>query len=246
MKMNKSAGARGCAGIIKNLMKKYMVILPMSAMTLFVALPKEACAQTAVLEVIKAGVKKVIKAVDLKVQRLQNETIWLQNAQKVLENQLSKLKLTEIADWTQKQKELYGKYYNELWEIKTAITYYKRFKDLVETQAAIVDEYKWAWNLLKQDKHFRPEELEYMEKVYSGILDQSVKNLDQLLLVVNSFKTQMTDAKRLEIISETANKMDDIYSDLKQFNTQNSRLSIQRSGSLEETVKLKEIYGILD
>ena len=246
MKQNNSTGARSCIGIIKKTMKRYMVILPMSAMTLFVALPQQASAQIAVLEVIKAGVKKVIKAVDLKVQRLQNETIWLQNAQKVLENQLSKLKLTEIADWTRKQKELYGNYYNELWEIKTAITYYKRFKDLTEKQIAIVDEYKWVWNLLKQDKHFTPEELDYMEKVYSGILDQSVKNLDQLLLVVNSFKTQMTDAKRLEIINETANNMDNIYSDLKQFNIQNSRLSIQRSRSLEETTKLKEIYGIFD
>jgi hypothetical protein len=242
----KSAGAFRCIGIIKKLMKKYMVILPMSAMTLFVALPQEASAQIAVLEVIKAGVKKVIKAVDLKVQRLQNETIWLQNAQKVLENQLSKLKLTEIADWTQKQKDLYSNYYNELWEIKTTIAYYKRFKDLTEKQVAIVDEYKWAWNLLRQDKHFKPEELEYMEKVYSGILEESLKNLDQLLLIVNSFKTQMTDAKRLEIINSAANKMDELYSDLKQFNTQNSRLSIQRARSMEETVKLKEIYGISD
>lgn len=227
-----------------NKMKKYMVMLPMSAMTLFVALPTGANAQVAVLEVIKAGVKKVIKAVDLKVQRLQNETIWLQNAQKVLENSLSKLKLTEIADWTEKQKELYSKYYNELWEIKTTITYYKRIKDLTEKQVAIVDEYRWAWGLFSKDKHFTPEELNYMETVYSGILDASIKNLDQILLVVNSFKTQMSDAKRLEIINEAASQMDTNYSDLKKFNTQNSVLSIQRAKSVDEVVTLKELYGI--
>lgn len=225
-------------------MKKYMVILPMSAMTLFVALPQGANAQIAVLEVIKAGVKKVIKAVDLKVQRLQNETIWLQNAQKVLENQLSKLKLTEIADWTEKQKTLYAEYYEELWKIKSAIAYYKRIKDLTAKQVAIVDEYKWAWGLFNKDKHFRPEELEQMENVYKGILDESIKNLDMIILVVNSFKTQMSDAKRLEIISEAANKMDGNYTDLKQYNHQNIQLSIQRSKSLDETAKLREIYGI--
>lgn len=221
-----------------------MVILPMSAMTLFVALPTGANAQIAVLEVIKAGVKKVIKAVDLKVQRLQNETIWLQNAQKVLENQLSKLKLTEIADWTEKQKNLYSEYYEELWKIKSAIAYYKRIKDLSQRQVDIVDEYKWAWNLFKQDKHFTADELDYMQKVYAGILDESVKNVDQILLVVNSFKTQMSDAQRLEIISAAADRMDINYSDLKQFNTQNSWLSIQRAKSLDEAAKLKEIYGI--
>ncbi|WP_354335142.1 conjugal transfer protein TraI [Pedobacter sp. CG_S7] len=225
-------------------MKKYMVILPVSAMTLFVSLPTGANAQIAVLEVIKAGVKKVIKAVDLKVQRLQNETIWLQNAQKVLENQLSKLKLTEIADWTQKQKDLYKSYYEELWKVKSAIVYYKRIKDLTQKQVSIVDEYKWAWGLFQKDKHFSGDELDYMQKVYSGILDASIKNLDQILLVVNSFKTQMSDAQRLEIINLAADQMDTNYSDLKTFNTQNSLLSIQRAKSLDEVVLLKELYGI--
>jgi hypothetical protein len=233
-------------GAIKKHMKKYMVILPVSAMTLFVSIPQGASAQIAILEVIQAGIKKVIKAVDLKVQRLQNETIWLQNAQKVLENQLSKLKLTEIADWTEKQKDLYAGYYKELWEIKSAITYYKKIKGLTEKQVAIVDEYKWAWGLFGKDKHFTPDELDYMGKVYSGILEESVKNLDQILLVVNSFKTQMSDAKRLEIINAAADKMDINYSDLKQFNMQNSKLSIQRASSLDEVAKLKEIYGIND
>jgi len=229
--------------IIK-IMKKYMVILPISTMTLFVALPKNADAQIAVVEVIKAGVKKVIKAVDLKIQRLQNETIWLQNAQKVLENQLSKLKLTEIADWTTKQKNLYSEYYDELWKIKSSIAYYKRIKDLTQKQVAIVDEYKWAWNLFRQDKHFNADELSHMEKVYSGILDESIKNLDQILMVISSFKTQMSDAERLEVINRAADQMDDNYNDLKQFNTGNITLSIQRATSLDETAQLKEIYGI--
>jgi hypothetical protein len=231
---------------IFKIMKSYMVILPMSAITLFVSLPKQANAQIAVLEVIKAGVKKVIKAVDLKVQRLQNETIWLQNAQKVLENQLSKLKLTEIADWTTQQKDLFGHYYRELWQVKSAITYYKRVKELTSRQIAIVDEYKWALNLFEKDKHFSAEELQHMVTVYAGILQESVKNLDRILLVVNSFKTQMSDAKRLEIIREAADQMDTIYSDLKQFNTQNIQLSIQRASSLDEVVTLKEIYGVQD
>lgn len=225
-------------------MKKYMVILPLSTMTLMVAVPKGATAQIAVVEVIKAGVKKVIKAVDLKIQRIQNQTIWLQNAQKVLENQLSKLKLGEIADWTSRQKELYQGYYNELWEIKSYLTYFRRIKDLAQKQVAIVDEYKWAWGLFKKDKHFSLEELDYMEKVYSGILDESIKNLDQIFLVVNSFKSQMTDAARLELIAEAADQMDENYGALKKFNSGNIQTSIQRAQSLDEVATLKEIYGI--
>ena len=43
-----------------------------------------------IIGLIKFAVKKVIKAIDLRIQRLQNKTIWLQNAQKKIENILSK------------------------------------------------------------------------------------------------------------------------------------------------------------
>jgi len=225
-------------------MKKFMVILPISAMTLFVSLPTGANAQVAFLEVIKAGVKKVIKAMDLKVQRLQNETIWLQNAQKVLENQLSKLKLGEIADWTGKQKALYGQYYEELWKVKSAILYYQRLRDLTGQQVQMVEEYKRAWNLFQKSGHFSPVELSAMEKVYSGILEVSVKNVDQILGIVSSFKTQMSDAARLELIVAAADAAEANRRDLKRFNRENSLLSVQRAKSSEEAVKLKELYGI--
>ena len=60
--------------------------------------------------IIRAAVVKAIKAMDLKIQKLQNKTIWLQNAQKEIENMLSKVKLDAISDWAKKQKELYQKY----------------------------------------------------------------------------------------------------------------------------------------
>ena len=50
-------------------------------------------AQIDIATIIKAAVKKVIKAVDLQIQRFQNKTIWLQNVQKSLENAMSKTKL---------------------------------------------------------------------------------------------------------------------------------------------------------
>jgi len=229
---------------INKTMKSYMVILPLSTMTLFVSLPKGATAQIAVLEVIQAGVKKVIKAVDLKVQRLQNETIWLQNAQKVLENQLSKLKLSEIADWSEKQKDLYEEYYTSLWKVRSVIVYYKRVHEIVSTQGSILDEYRWAWALFEKDKHFTADELLSMQKVYSGILDESIKNLDELLLAVSSLKTQMEDSARLEIIAEVAAKMQSNYADLKRYNTENAGLSLERASSLEDAAKIRELYGL--
>ena len=98
-------------------MKKILIIAGI-LLALSIVPAQQTNAQIPILEIIKAGVTKVIKAVDLKIQRLQNKTIWLQNAQKTLENEVSKLKLTEISDWAKKQKELYAKYFDELWKVK--------------------------------------------------------------------------------------------------------------------------------
>ncbi|RKR84283.1 hypothetical protein BDD43_4515 [Mucilaginibacter gracilis] len=227
-----------------NAIKKYMVILPLSAITIFVAIPKGADAQAVVGSVISSTVGRVIRAIDLKIQSMQNQTIWLQNAQKALENQLSKLKLTEISDWSSKQKDLFGEYYQELWDIKSAIAYYSKISELTQKQVALVHAYNQAWNLLKADKHFSADELAYMTKVYSGILEASVNDLDQILLVINARKTQMPDAKRMEIVNKAADHMDANYNDLRQFNSQNQILSLQRAGDENEVLTLKKYYGI--
>jgi len=231
-------------GKVMEKVKKYMVILPLSAVSIFVAIPEGADAQIVVSQVLGETVGRVIRAIDLEVQRLQNQTIWLQDAQKTLENQLSKLKLAEISDWSQKQKELFSGYYSELWDIKTAVAYYSRLAELSQKQVAMVNSYSRAWDLLKADKHFSADELAYMEKVYSGILQASVKDLDQLLAVIHAGKTQMPDAKRLELVNQTADHMDATFSDLQRFNSENQLLSIQRAADENEVATLKRYYGI--
>jgi hypothetical protein len=199
--------------------------------------------QIPVLDIIKQGIKKVIKAVDLKIQRMQNETIWLQNGQRVIENKMHELKLTEISGWMEKQRKLYADYFEELWKVKSAIAYFNKVKDAINTQLQIVKEYKQALALLKNDNHFSQPEIDYAKTVYIGVLNESVKNLDQLYLIVNAFATQMSDASRLELLEDTNNRLEQNLADLRQFNTQLAVLGIQRSKDQTEIDLMKSLYG---
>jgi len=214
----------------------FLVSSPAHASSKIVALP--------ILEIVKAVTKKVIKAIDLRIQRLQNKTIWLQNAQKQIENVLSKLKLEQISEWTQKQRDLYKDYYQELMRVKSAITYYKRIKEITAKQTRLISEYERAWNLIRQDNHFNASELDYMQEVYSGILGESVQNIDQIFLVLDSFTTQMSDLKRLEIINNAADRIDDNYDSLMLFNRQNMMLRLQRARASNDVNKVKEFYAV--
>jgi hypothetical protein len=201
-------------------------------------------AQIEIAEIIKEGVTKIIKAVDLKIQRLQTQTIWLQNAEKELENTMSKLKLDEITDWVEQQKELYQEYYNELWQVKQIISDYDKVKTIIQLQEKILSEYNSAYALFKQDKNFTASEISYMSNVYSGILNESLKNVDQLLLVINAFVTQMTDGQRMNIINNASKNMQKNYNDLKQFNSQNIQLSLQRGAENNDVESVKKLYGL--
>ena len=224
-------------------MKRAMVMCVLIGCLLILPMEKSE-AQIPVLEIIKEGVKKVIKAVDLKIQRLQNKTIWLQNAQKTLENKMQELKLGEISGWVEKQRKLYADYYEELWKVKSAIAYYQKVEDIIEKQVQLVNEYKQAYALFKQDKHFTIDDIDYMGKIYLGIMDESLKNLDQLYLVINSFATQMSDAKRLELINNAGNNIEQNLTDLRRFNNQNVRLSLQRAKDQLEIDAVKALYGL--
>ena len=201
-------------------------------------------AQIPIYDIIAKGITKVIVAVDLRIQRLQNKTIWLQNAQKNLENELSKLKLEEIKGWVEKQRVLYADYFDELWKMKSALTSYQRIKDIIERQLAMVNEYKAAWALFRQDKNFTPGELDAMLNIYTGMMNESSKNIDDLFLVINAFATQMTDAKRLEIINSVSDSIEQQLMDVKQFNHQNKMISLQRASEKGELEYVKRLYGL--
>ncbi|MDJ1493692.1 conjugal transfer protein TraI [Cytophagaceae bacterium DM2B3-1] len=222
---------------------KKVFILFLLAMGLFLA-PIQQTKALGIAAIIKAAVVKVIKAVDLKIQRQQNKVIWLQNAQKTLENTMSKLKLDQISEWVEKQSSIYKQYYDELAKVKALITYYQRIKDISQKQIRLVNEYKRAWRLFQQDKHFSPDELDYMSKVYTGILEESANNMDQILLITQSLTTKMTDAQRLKIIHAAADQVETNYYDLVEFNTQNQMLSLQRSKGKQDIEATRKLYGL--
>ena len=224
----------------KNLSKSVLIL----ALLLCVPASNRVYGQLIISQVISAGVKRVIKAVDLRIQRLQNRTIWLQNAQKTIENSLTKFKLDEITSWSAKHKDQYQQYYQELLQVKSILRLYSRIKDAIEKQVLLVKEYGRIWRLLRKDRQFTTAELTYMGEVYAGILAKSLKNIEFIQLATRSFSFQMTDADRLELIQKAADEIDQNYQDLRLFNQQHILLRLHRSKDHQEMLHMKQLYGL--
>src|ERR1700722_17976158 len=207
-------------------MKKTLLILVLATLGLLVPAGR---ADAQIIDAIEDAIKAALMAVDLGIQKVQTETVNLQNAQKALENAMQQTQLGDITSWVQQQKDLFSEYYQELLQVKNALSTYDKVVSMIDKQAQLVKDYQTAYAAMQKDSHFSAQEISYIGSVYSGILKQSVENLKQLDLVITALVTQMSDGSRLRIIDGAGARIDQNYSDLHQFTQQNILLSMQRA-----------------
>ena len=201
-------------------------------------------ASAQILDVIEDAVKEALEAADLRLKHLQLETLGLQDAQKAAENSIAGELLADITGWVRQQDELYHEYYNELWQVKSALTGYSRVKDLIDRQARLVIEYQQATNAIRGDPHFSAGELDHILSVYNGILDASVRNAERLTGVVTGYSTQMEDAGRLQIIDEADADIGRNYTALRMYTQETRLLSLQRAKDQADVQTIQALYGI--
>jgi hypothetical protein len=188
--------------------------------------------------------KRVIMAIDLKVQKEQTKTIVLQDAQKQLENSMQETRLAEISDWVRQQKDLYNEFYQELWQVKNVLRYYSAVKGVIDKEARLIEGYKRAYAAVTRDTHFSTDEVRQMLVVYKAILDGSINIVDELQTLINAFVTQMDDADRLGMINELSAKIDRQYRQLQGYTQENILLSLQRAKSEGDINMIKALYGL--
>lgn len=201
-------------------------------------------AQDPITLIIKEAITKTIKAIDLKVQRLQNETIRLQNAQKAVENTMAKLKLQEITDWVEKQRLLYADYFQELRKVKNVISYYHKVSEIMQLEIDMTKNYQHAIAAIQLDQQFSLDERTHIASLYRCVVQESLKSLNALSLLITSYATQMSDGKRMELIDAITSDVQDNYHDLRKLITQTRQLSLSRARASKEITTIKDLYEI--
>jgi DNA repair ATPase RecN len=180
-----------------------------------------------------------IKAQSAEIERLLLDMEKLTQFKKILQNMYDGYKIldkgyTAIKDISQGSFSLHKNFLDGLLEVSPAVKQYKRIADIIGYQVKIVREYKSAWNQFKDEKTFAPEEIHYISKVYSGLLDRSLKSLDELVMVITSGTLRMSDDERLQAIDKIYNSIVDQFSFLKDFNSSTAILSLQRKSEQTE------------
>lgn len=150
---------------------------------------------------------------------------------------------TTIKDISSGNFSLHKTFLDGLMEVSPVVRRYKRISDIIHYQVLIVKRYKAAFNQFKEDNVFTIPEIEYMDKVYSHLFNESLKNVDELFLVITAGQLRMSDDERLKAIDKIYERIQDQFSFLEDFNSSTAYLSLQRKREQAEVNLSKRLLG---
>ena len=128
--------------------------------------------------------------------------------------------------------------------VSPAVQNYKRVADIINNQVMILHEYKNAFSRFKQYGYFNVKEIDYIGKVYGNLFNASLKNLDELAIILTASKLRMSDEERLKSIDRINTDMLDKLTFLRHFNNNTSLLVVQRAKEHNDVTTIQSLYGI--
>lgn len=195
------------------------------------------------------GTSHPLKAQGEEVAQLVLNYTKLQQLQAILDNMYAgytilstgynKIKMISQGNYTLHQLFLDG-----LMAVNPTVRNYRRIPYIISYQKLLLSEYKNAYNRFKQDPNFTVDELTYLFNVYTFLLDASLRNLDELAMIITATKLRMNDQERLQAVDRIFYDMESKLFFLRSFNNNTQLLAIQRARRANDVRTMSRLYGV--
>jgi len=210
-------------------MKKNMAALLICAIGLFTA--DRASAQAQELEELALDIEKLAQ-----FKQILSD---LKKGYEILEGGYNSIKRISQGSFS-----LHKAFLDGLLTVSPAVAKYKKIVTITDNQLQLIKEYKNANQRFKAGGNFNGDELAYMGKVYSHLVDESGKNLERLLNVITANRLRMSDDERLRAIDLIDEEMQDQLSFLRFFNNTTTVLSLQRAKEKNDLNSSRLLHGV--
>lgn len=151
-----------------------------------------------------------------------------------------------VKDMTEGNFSLHKTFLDALMQVSPAVRNYKRVGEIIDYQISIVKESRNGMNRFIKNGNFSGDEINYFEKVYGNLLNQSLRNLDELTMVITADKLRMSDDDRLKAVDDIYDQMQDKLLFLRNFNTTSNVLALQRTREKNDVYTSRGLQAIKD
>jgi hypothetical protein len=133
-----------------------------------------------------------------------------------------------IRDIKNGEFKLHTGHFDSLKKVNPEIKGWIKVADIMAGQLRIVKAGKQALEVMRESAQFTPDELDYCKKVFDNLLDECIKNIDELFIVITNGKVSMTDAERMNRIEKVYQDMQGKMGFTASFSNEMSVLAVQR------------------
>lgn len=173
----------------------------------------------------------------------------LSQLRKILDNMYKGYKILDkgyktIRDISQGNYTLHQAFVDGLMAVNPTIRNYKKIPFIISYQKLLISEYKRYYNKFKNDRNFSADEVQYMAGVYNFLVDASLRNIDDLMMIITATKLRMSDDERMQGIDRIYDDMENKMAFLRYFNNNTQLLALQRAKSRHDVETMRKLYGV--
>lgn len=173
----------------------------------------------------------------------------LKQLEEILDNMYKGYKIlsqgyNRIKDIAEGNYNIHQVFLDGLFAINPSVAKYKRIPDIIRYQQLLMKEYRRAFNRFKNDSNLTPDEIIYLEKVYDYLIKQSLKNLEELAMIVTANKLRMSDDERIQSIDRIYFDIENKLAFLRYFNNSTQVLVLQRAKEGSDVEAAKKLYEL--
>lgn len=147
-----------------------------------------------------------------------------------------------VKDLTQGNFNLHEAFLDALLEVSPTVRNYHKVAEIISMQIKLMQEQSAALGRFQVSGNFSNSELGYIGRIYDNLLDESLKNLDELTIVIAAGEVRMSDNERLEAIDRIYDDVQEKLLFLRDFNNNTSVLSLQRAKEQHDTESMQNVY----
>jgi len=149
-----------------------------------------------------------------------------------------------VKDLSEGNFSLHKTFLDALMQVSPVVKNYKRVRDIINFQMLLMKESKNGLNRFVKSGNFSEKEISYFEKVYGNLLSQSLRNLDELTMVLTADKLRMSDDERLQAVDDIYLQMQDKLLFLRNFNATSNVLALQRAKEAKDVYASKGLQEL--
>ncbi|UCS95208.1 hypothetical protein KZP23_09455 [Echinicola marina] len=143
------------------------------------------------------------------LQQIAALQVYIEYAQKGY--RIAREGLTTIGGFTKGEFDLHSDFIHSLSMVNPEIRHYAKVAEIIALQVNIVQDYQRTYRQLRNSDAFSAEELSYIQRVFTRLLDDCEQALDELIAITTDAQLQMEDNERISRIDRIYLQMQDNY-----------------------------------